>query len=59
MSQLIRSRYITEEFDHAKTKKISEDLCKIDLLNVVLRSKSFEGKTDKTAEWYNTKYSVE
>jgi insulysin len=35
-----------------------EDLCKPDTLNIILRSKSFEGQTTDVEEWYSTKYSV-
>jgi len=34
-------------------------MCKTDSCNIFLRSSSFEGKTDKVAEWYETKYSIE
>jgi hypothetical protein len=28
-------------------------------MNILLRSKSFEGETDQVEEWYGTKYKVQ
>ena len=55
---MIKSNYVTPKFDIDLTKKILEELCQITKLNVIVRSKSFDGQTDKTDEWYGTKYSV-
>lgn len=59
IDQIIRSNYVVEEFDEEKTKQLAQEICKTTNLNVVIRSKSFEGQTNQTDEWYGTKYSVE
>jgi secreted Zn-dependent insulinase-like peptidase len=59
VDQLIRSHYIIDEFDKEQIKKYIDVLSRVDTLNVILRSKSFEGQTDQVAEWYETKYKVE
>jgi secreted Zn-dependent insulinase-like peptidase len=59
IDQLVRAPFVADEFDVEKTKAFAAELCKVDKLNVYLRSKSFEGKTDQTDEWFKTKYVVE
>jgi secreted Zn-dependent insulinase-like peptidase len=59
IDQLVRAPFVADEFDVEKTKALAAELCKADKLNVYLRSKSFEGKTDQTDEWFKTKYIVE
>lgn len=59
IDQLIRSGYIRDEFDQDQIKKYIDVLSRTDTLNVIIRSKTFEGQTDQVAEWYLTKYKVE
>lgn len=33
-------------------------MCRTNTCNIFLRSKSFEGKTDQVAEWYDTKFET-
>lgn len=40
--QILRSNFIIDEFDHDKLRGISNELCDISKVNVMLRSKSFE-----------------
>lgn len=54
IDQLVRAPFVADEFDVEKTKAFAAELCKVDALNVYLRSKSFEGKTDQTDEWFKT-----
>lgn len=55
----MRSQYILDEFNHDKLKNIANDLCNPAKMNIMLRSKSFEGQTDQVEEWYGTQYKVE
>lgn len=57
--EILRSEYILEEFNHEKLKSIAEELCNPAQMNILLRSKSFEGETDQAEEWYGTKYKVQ
>lgn len=59
-SQILRSNFIIDEFDHVKLRAISNELCDISKVNVMLRSKTFEeeGILDKTEPWYGTKYHI-
>ena len=59
MPELMRSRYVVDEFNEELIQKYAEYLCDPSNVSIMMRSKSFEGKTDLTAEWYNTKYSVQ
>lgn len=43
IEQLIRSKYIIDEFDQEQIKKYIDVLSRVDTLNIILRSKSFEG----------------
>lgn len=59
IDQLVRSKFTADEFDLEKTKEIAADFSNLEKLNIIMRSKSFEGKTDKEDEWFKTKYSIE
>ena len=59
MDQLLRSRYVADEFDHAKVRRVADELCKPDQVNIFLRSKDFADDVTETDEWFQTKYSVE
>lgn len=59
VTELIRSDYITDVFAPAQIQQFLIEMCKPKNCNVFLRSKSFEGKTNLVAEWYDTKYSKE
>jgi hypothetical protein len=39
----LRSQYILDEFNHDKLKGIAKDLCDPSKMNIMLRSKAFEG----------------
>jgi len=58
ISELIRSKFISDDFNHEQIKEISELLCKPELCNITLSSKDFDGKTDKAAPFFNTKYLI-
>jgi secreted Zn-dependent insulinase-like peptidase len=59
MPQILRSRQVREEFDPELNKDIAERLADYKNCVVLLKSKSFEESSDKVAEWYETKYSIE
>ena len=59
VDQLIRARYVVDQFDQEKTREIAGMMCDPKNLNIYMRSKSFEGKTDQVDKWYATKYSVD
>mmetsp|Transcript_12503 Transcript_12503/g.21036 ORF Transcript_12503/g.21036 Transcript_12503/m.21036 type:complete len:243 (+) Transcript_12503:1089-1817(+) len=59
VSELIRSKYISDEFREEQIKEVADQLCLTERVSIFLRSKSFEGKTTEEAEWYSTKFSSE
>lgn len=62
MPQILRSRYVADEFDPEITKQFGELLTRTDNLIIFLKSKSFEENQDielKVEKWYKTKHCVE
>ena len=57
--EILRSNYIIDEFDHGKIKSISNILCDENKVNIMLRSKAFEGQMDQEVPFYGTKYKVQ
>lgn len=51
--------YIVEDLDKQRIQEMSDLLADPKNLNIFLRSKSFEGQTDKEEYWYKTKYARE
>ena len=50
---------IRDEFDKDLITDVASRLADYKNTLIVMRSKSFEGHTDKVAPWYNTKYRIE
>ena len=60
--QIMRSRYVAEQFDPKVIKEYSSQLTRADNVIIFLKSKSFaKDKNIKLKEerWYKTKYNVE
>lgn len=57
MQQLIRSRFIVDEFAAEEIQNYAKLLCEVDF-NILMSSKSLETSCDKVEEWYSTKYSI-
>ena len=57
MHQLIRSRFVVDEFAAEEIQNYAKLLCDVDF-NIFMSSKSLESQCDKVEEWYSTKYSI-
>ena len=58
IDQIIRSKYVAEDFDEELNKQICDLLCDPQNMNIVIYSQKFEGQTESEAPWYKTKYSI-
>lgn len=56
VEKLLSAAYLHEAFDKEMTQKISEILTDPNNCYIQMKSKSFEGKTDKHEKWYKTDY---
>lgn len=56
---MLKVKKYVEIFDKEKIKSIIEEICNPKNCNIVIRSKSFDGKTDRVEQWLETKFSVE
>mmetsp|Transcript_24151 Transcript_24151/g.37096 ORF Transcript_24151/g.37096 Transcript_24151/m.37096 type:complete len:246 (-) Transcript_24151:1074-1811(-) len=56
IDQILRSKYIIDEFDESKIAALGDTLCDPANANILLRSKSFEGKLQQEEYWYKTKF---
>jgi len=56
---LIRSTLVADEFDEDRLKNVIDVMSLPSSLDIVLRSKTFEGKFEKEVDFYHTKYSIE
>ena len=59
MSEIIRSSTIRGDFDVDTNMALAAKLADFNNCNIILVSKSFEGKTDKVADWFGTRYKIE
>lgn len=57
ISEVLRSRYVIDEFDKEKNQDVINRLCDPSNLQIMLSAKGIE--TDSTEKWYGTKYKVE
>jgi secreted Zn-dependent insulinase-like peptidase len=59
VENIIRKSYEIDHFDKERTQEMLNLVSDPTQCNIYIRSKKFEGKTDKEAPWYSTKYSSE
>lgn len=59
IKDIIRVKHEIDEFDQEKNKMYAKLLCDPTNMNLIMKSKDFEGKTTDVLDWYDTKYSSE
>jgi insulysin len=59
VQDMIRVKHEIDEFDQEKCRMYAKLLCDPSNMNLILKSKDFEGKTTDVLDWYDTKYSTE